>query len=200
MENSTFSEQFIIMFCGLPGAGKTTLSKKLLKVNNFAFFSIRDARRFLKHKDYQPEENHTIFKYLYLNIERSMKKKEKIVFDSNATMTIRRQEIINLANYYSYGTIIIECTCEEKESKNRIKNRFVTKDGLFDDTNDPSVYDLLKHRWVNIGEAELRQVNVSYLVFDSQKSVLKFIKVKRDSKENIFNLFKKIEGIQILKN
>jgi len=182
------------MLCGLPGTGKTTLAKKIEELYSFSFFSIRDTRRLLNHKTYQPEKNYEVFMRIYSDIRASMNKRQSIVFDSNATSTSRRFEIIEIANLFSYPVVIIECICLEKEAKKRIVNRFQVKDGLFEDSNDPTVHNLLGARWINLSHIELSEINVNYVVYDSSKNSVRFAKVKENLKLGLLELFEKTIG------
>lgn len=170
--NASFMNTLFVL-CGLPGTGKSTLARQICSVHSeFDFFSLEKTRRDLGHTSYQPERNTQVYQKNYFDMQFSMSYKKPIIFDSNASVIKRRTDIIKLANRYQYQVILLKCTCPEEVAKQRIQQRPLENDGLYEEPNTPVVYDTLKHRWQAIGKAELRHQHVHYFVYHSHKHEL----------------------------
>ena len=88
--------------------------------------------------------------------------------------------------------ILLEFVCPETIAKQRIKNRPVHNDGLFEEPNTPFVYDTLKDRWEPIGKPELRHRHVHYFVYDSFNHVVDCMRSSDATVEYLFDILESL--------
>lgn len=116
---SAYEKKILIIMVGVPGSGKTTVSK-ILEKDGIAKISTDDLKSFYKNEKYKISD---LFKIQYKIIERLMKLNKSIVADSNSDKEIYRNSLSDLAYKYGYKIIIIYCYADKKIIYKRMDER-----------------------------------------------------------------------------
>ena len=104
----------IVLFCGLPGTGKTFLSNKLSKYINSSVLSTDKIRKELIQKPtYTPWERALIYDVLFLLAKYLHSSGINCILDGTFNMEKSRREIKDLLNLPNNQFYIIECICPE---------------------------------------------------------------------------------------
>ncbi len=185
-------KNLIIQLCGLPGVGKSYIADKIHEeFDDSCLVSIRNIRRSLGHRGYFPDRNKEVFQKVYDTFVENMQLNRLIIFDSNETQKARRIYTANMANSFLYQLVTIECFCDETLAKQRMSKRDLVDDELFEDSNNPTVYDTLKLRWQEISQEELGLSNYFYMKVDTGTKLISWEK-KLDSLEGLDSFLFKI--------
>jgi predicted kinase len=167
----------MIQFCGLPGVGKTTIASFFhSNIENAEFFSVRNMRRKLGHDRYLPERNQEVFEALYSEMSQAMLQKKTVIFDSNETQHLRRMHTANFASQHRYDFLNIECFCHPEIARKRIQTRELVQDELFEDSDNPDVFNSLQERWQPIGQKELELSNYYFMRIDTELNKIEVVK------------------------
>ena len=130
----------IIIICGLPGVGKTTLAKALAPLVNAAVLSTDKIRKELFPKpSYHQKERQLVYEVMIL-IARYLHKSEiNCILDATFNLENSRQEIKEKLQLSSKEFLIVECHCPEFLVKSRLEER---KDEYSD--ADITIYNKMK--------------------------------------------------------
>ena len=184
--------KYLIVLAGLPGTGKTTISKKLLEnLGNCIIISQNDIRR--KHGIRKmPKTQEEVLREIDILIREALDKDNIVIFDSVNRYSFRRHQMYGIASCCRSKVITLECVCSEEEAKKRIRKRSVG-DGLISDPNNPEIYDKLARLWedINIDFKYHGEDHVSYLVYDSEKNQV-YKKIINKESRKFINEIKKI--------
>ncbi len=188
----------IIMFCGLLGTGKTTISKFLLsKLKDYERFNTDEVRRILGFKKFSRRDTPIVNKYMYSRTKKLMQKGEGVIFDSAYKLRIARQRVYNLARRCGVEMLVIETICSHKTAKNRILNRRA-KNKLHTPTNKIKDYERYVKLWQNI-PPELKQKNnkhVSYIRLDTKSCKVKEVLVRKGMQDKVNEIKNILEGLK----
>ena len=177
---STALEKTLIVICGLPGSGKTTLTKKLSAgLKDYVVIDQNEVRR--KHgMKRMPKRQGNINNEINCMIAKYLNNDRGVIFDSINKMMHRRHQLYGIASSCKKRVVVIETVCSECVAKDRMRAR-PNSDGLLSDPNDTKVYDRSKDFWEDV---QLDYVNadisfVAYLQFNSEKNEVKEIIAQR---------------------
>ena len=110
----------LILVCGLPGTGKTTLAGRIAKEYSAIHLNTDIIRRkYLKERTYSEEEKKMIYEKLFSEAEKSLNEGKTVVLDG----TFYKKELRNKATDIAEKFTIIECVLDEKVLKERIGKR-----------------------------------------------------------------------------
>ncbi|HEY7776949.1 MAG TPA: AAA family ATPase [Nitrososphaeraceae archaeon] len=139
----------IVMMCGLPGVGKTTVAKQLAPLINGIIISTDKIRKELFHKPrYGRQEKQLVYKVLKLLTEYLCYANINCILDATFLKEKSRHEVISkLRNAKVY---IIECVCAEEIVFARLKSRKLD----YSDA-DFSVYRMMKRMHEPIKEKHI---------------------------------------------
>lgn len=110
----------IVIMVGIPGSGKTTISKMLEKEAQMARVSTDDLKVYYKDENYNLKE---LFEFQYEILENLILKKRNVIADSNSDKEVYRKKLVDLANKYNYKIIIIYCYANIKTIYDRMEKR-----------------------------------------------------------------------------
>jgi len=110
----------LILICGLPGTGKTTLAENISKEHGAVHLNTDIIRkRYLKERTYSEEEKRFVYNKLFEEAEKSLKEGKTVVLDG----TFYKKEIRKKAASLSDDFRVIECILDEKVLRERIGKR-----------------------------------------------------------------------------
>ena len=185
-------ERFLILICGLPSTGKTTIAKKLAnQLDRHVLISQNEIRRKMGIKR-MPKTQENVLRTIDRLTAKYLLSGTGVVSESVNRHTFRRQQIYGVASACGRRVIVLEILCPEDVAKESIIKR-PEGDNLISDPNDPGVYDRLKAMWEDV-EIDFKfpgEDHVAYLQFDSEKKQLKKI-ISRQGMREILNQIEKI--------
>ena len=140
----------LILFCGLPGSGKTVLSKKLAnKINSIYLNTDIVRKRLFETPAYTNEEKDKIYSRMLDMADFALKQGKDVVLDGTFYKDSLRKSAISIAKNNSEKYLIIECIAHEKTVKVWMQKR-AKKKSVSD--ADFAVYERLKKEYYPIKE------------------------------------------------
>jgi predicted kinase len=141
----------IVLVCGLPGVGKTSLSKEVAKLTKWTVLSTDKIRKELfPNPTYSTQEKRLIYDVLVLIAKYLHQSGTNCILDATFNTKYSREEIKKKLNLSSHQICIVECICPEDIVIARIKNR---KNDYSD--ADTSIYRSMKAIYQPIEEEHI---------------------------------------------
>jgi predicted kinase len=138
----------LILVCGYPGVGKTTLANELASFINARVLSTDKIRKELIEKpNYSEEEKKLIYDILILIANYLHNAGINCILDATFNTQQSREDIKKRLNLRKDQFIIIECVCPEELIISRLKSR---KKGYSD--ADESIYRKIKEKYETVQE------------------------------------------------
>jgi predicted kinase len=138
----------LILVCGYPGVGKTTLANELASFINARVLSADKIRKELIEKpNYSKEEKKLIYDILILIANYLHNAGINCILDATFNTQQSREDIKKRLNLRKDQFIIIECVCPEELIISRLKSR---KKGYSD--ADESIYRKIKEKYEPVQE------------------------------------------------
>ena len=148
----------LIIVCGLPGTGKSTLAKELGKKLNAVVLSTDFIRKkVIKRPMYTEDEKKLIYKIMLTTTEFLLKSDINCILDATFFKEYLRMSAKAIAKRLRKKFIIVECVMDEDKVRKRIRRRRGHSDADFD------VYKKLRQEWENIRD--------EHIVADMNKSL-----------------------------
>lgn len=184
-------EKFLILICGLPSTGKTTLAKKMAGPLGYVLISQNEIRRKMGMKR-MPKAQEAVLRAIDRLTARHLRANRGVIFESVNRHSFRRHQMYGVASACGCRVITLEIVCSEETAKKRMRER-PAGDELLSDPKDPAVYDKLKALWekVIVDFKFPGEDHVAYLQFDSEKNELGKV-IPRKGMREIFSQIKKI--------
>ena len=114
----------LIMICGLPGTGKSTLAKAVAEKIGAVHISSDTVRmKLLKERTYSEEEKEKIYDLMLKEAENLLKEGKTIVLDATFYKKKLRELVKGIAEKAESKFFIVECITEENLLKERIFSR-----------------------------------------------------------------------------
>ena len=114
----------IVLVCGLPGVGKTSISDELAKLTRWTVLSTDKIRKELfPNPTYSTEEKRLIYDVLMLIAKYLHRSGTNCILDATFNTKYSREEIKKKLNLSSQQICIVECICPEDIAIARIRNR-----------------------------------------------------------------------------
>lgn len=130
----------LVIICGLPGVGKTTIAKNLAPLINASILSTDKIRKeLISNPTYQIEERALIYDVMILLAKYLQQAGRNCILDATFNKEDSRNQVKNMLKVSEDQFFIVECTCPENIIFSRLKNR--EKD--YSDA-DVSVYQKMK--------------------------------------------------------
>jgi predicted kinase len=150
------SEAKIILVCGLPSTGKSTVAKAIAKKMKDAVVLRTDEirKKLIQKPKYTEDEKKFVYGIIFMLTESLLKNGVTCIIDGTFYKKSFIKELKNIASENRAKLSIIECVLDEKILEKRIKKR---KKGLSD--ADFEVYKKIKKQWEPIKE--------KHIVFDT---------------------------------
>jgi predicted kinase len=141
----------IVLVCGLPGVGKTSISKQLAKLTKWVVLSTDKIRKeLIPNPIYSAEEKRWIYDVLALIAKYLYQSGTSCILDGTFNTNYSREEIKKKLSLTSQQICIVECICPEDIVIARIKNR---KNDYSD--ADASIYRSMKAIYQPIEEEHI---------------------------------------------
>ncbi len=179
-------DPLLIVVVGLPGTGKTTISKKLASSLNYLHIDQNEIRRQQGMRKMPQTQDKTLRKIDRIVAE-TLNKRKGIVVDSVHRYMFRRQQLYGVASGAGKKVLVIECLCSPEEAKKRMQQR-PKSDGFISDPNNPSVYEKLSKLWEDIKEYDFKYPgsdHVSYITYDTETNKIENKLVQNELKDFI---------------
>ena len=120
----------LIIFTGLPGAGKSTIAEAVARQLGIPVYAKDWLEATLKRCELQPKDEsspnlgYAGYELLTVLAERQLKLGQSVILDSVASIERIRQQWQDLAAAYNADWSVIECICsDETEHRNRLSKR-----------------------------------------------------------------------------
>lgn len=178
------SDKFLIVICGLPGTGKTTLGKKLKeRLSDFEIIFQNDIRRQSGMKKMPAHGQENVLRIIDVLIGEYLRglKTKGVIFESGNRFSFRRQQLYGIAASCQARVVTIEVVCSEETAKKRIRARPRSKEGgLLGDPTDAKAYDRIKALWEDVENEDFKHLgldHVSHIKYDTDKNAVERIRV-----------------------
>jgi predicted kinase len=149
----------IILICGLPGVGKTTLANELASLINAVVLSTDKIRKeLLESPNYDEDEKSLIYDILLLIARYLHNAGKNCILDATFNEQKSRNDIKKRLNLTDEQFKIVECICPEDEVISRIQKR---KKSYSD--ADVSIYKIIKAKYEPIQEKHITIDTSQYL-------------------------------------
>ncbi|MEE8401135.1 MAG: AAA family ATPase [Candidatus Hydrothermarchaeaceae archaeon] len=133
----------LVLVCGLPASGKSTLSKKIAKKLKTPVLSTDAIRKHLfENPTYTSDEKDFVYKSMFLVAEYLLKADRNVVLDGTFYKRCLRGRAYDITKITGMGMAVVECRSNDRSIRRRMGRRAVGKDGLSD--ADYEVYKKIK--------------------------------------------------------
>jgi predicted kinase len=161
----------LILVCGLPGTGKTTVAKKIAdKTGSFVFNTDIVRKELFEKPGYTENEKSLIYNLLFEMAEKFLRSAKNVVLDGTFYKKELRERVRKIAEKMNSDFHLVEVKCEEKILKGRMGKR--KKEKTPSDA-DFGVYMKIKKEFEPISE--------KHFVIDTgkewEKQVERFLKI-----------------------
>ena len=147
----------LILVCGLPGSGKSSFSKKLLKkISPEPVYLNSDILRkeIIKNPKYSSEERGKVYDELADRAQKALASNNTVIVDATFNQANERKHFLELGKAIGTEVHILFCVLSEAETKKRIMKR----------KNSPSEADFGVYLKI---KAEFEPIKEKHLVLDS---------------------------------
>jgi predicted kinase len=165
----------LLIICGLPGVGKTTLAKAIAKRFHLVHLNSDIIRKkHFRRRTYSEREKMRVYDLLFYETEKHVRNGNGVVVDATFYKNVLRKKATAIAKKYKTKFFIIECTLDESELKKRIERRKKTKNAS---EADWTVYLKIKKQYEPIKEKHLT-LNTALALTKQLKMVKEWISTK----------------------
>ena len=114
----------LVLVCGLPGVGKSTLAKALSEQLEAVYLSSDIIRRkMLEERTYSEQEKYKVYGNMVKEAERLLASGKTVVCDATFYKKKTRMEMCEAAKRSSAEVFFVKCTLDEKSIEERMENR-----------------------------------------------------------------------------
>ncbi|MBN1170101.1 AAA family ATPase [Candidatus Micrarchaeota archaeon] len=162
----------LIIICGLPGTGKSSLSRKLREKIGAVYLNTDIIRKQITKKpDYSEEEKKRVYDEMINLAEKNINERKNVILDATFYSKKLRMVMKNISKDH----YVILCSLPEKLVKERLMGRERRKKGISD--ADYGIYLELKKRFEPV-EGEYLELDCSLPKSKQVEIVLGYIGVK----------------------
>ncbi len=163
----------LIIICGLPGTGKTTMARALAKRLGFVHLNTDIIRKkYFKQRKYSEREKMQVYALMFNGAERQLSRSKNVILDATFYKNTQRKKAISLAKKYKIAYFIIECVANENKVRKWIERRKKTKTAS---EANFSIYKKVKKQFEPIKEKHLR-INCEESIDKRVRRVMGWIK------------------------
>lgn len=162
----------LIVICGLPGTGKSTLAKAIAERISAIHLSSDSIRmKMLKERTYSEKEKGKVYDEMFKEAEKGLASGKAVILDA----TFYKKELIEKAKEIASGAgssfFVVECITNERVIKERIFNRKKEKS---ESEADFEVYKKVKEQFEKIEEKHI-EVDTSLPIEKQLRIALSYI-------------------------
>ncbi len=132
--------KYLVLVTGLPGTGKSAVSKVIAQELGWDLHTILDARRDSGYSRYDPRTVLFGYQELISRMNHSMARGRNVIIDALAHAQVTRYLIFSWVESYNHKGVILECQCPSEVSISRMGGRANKDVSLIDDPADEGVY------------------------------------------------------------
>jgi len=148
----------LYIICGLPGTGKTTVARELVRMTGGVLLRTDDIRKkMFPSPSYTPEEKQKVYETFLNEAESMISSGRDVILDATFSRKSQRDKALEIAKKAGKKSIVIEVVCDESIVAERLRRR---KRDISD--ADYEVYRKIKQEW--------EPVEGKHVVIDSGKS------------------------------
>ena len=167
----------LIIVCGLPGSGKSSLSGSLKNKIPAVHLNSDVIRKLIfRTPQYTEEEKRRVYNEMALQAEKLLRSRKNVIVDATFYTKEYRDMFINQAKICNTRYYLIECTLSESMIRNRLKKRM--EDGIAVSDADYDIYLKMKDRFEPI-EGDHLVVDCSRPRKELMEEIRRFINEKR---------------------
>ena len=164
----------LVLVCGLPATGKSTVSRNIARKLKAAVLSTDIIRKQLfRRPTYSSEEKRLIYKAMFLVAEYLLRSDRNVVLDGTFYRHSLRGQVYNVTKRTGAKLAIVECRASNNNIKRRMGRRAKRKNAPSD--ADYEIYKKIK--------TDFEPIKRKHLVLDTSKS-------KQRNLEEIFSYLK----------
>ncbi len=185
----------LVLFCGLMGTGKTTLSDYYVKkIPEYVKFDRDEVRRILGIKVFDRKDTDIVNEYTYSKAKEMIKNGKGVMLDSAYKSKQAREKVYQIAKEFDIPVLVIECVCKPETAIKRISSR-PSKDEFHKPTNDPDVYHEYSRMWESplFDLEDLKNMHVSLIKIDTDENKMEKIKIQENHIPVLSEIFVIIE-------
>lgn len=144
----------LIIVCGLPGTGKSTLARALAaKLDGEHISSDIIRKKMLEERTYSEQEKFRVYERMVHEAEALLHKGKTVVVDATFYRRRTRQQMLDAAKRSNKKVLIVECVLDEKTIEERMEMRRAGRES--ESEADFSVYLKVKSLFEPISEEHL---------------------------------------------
>ena len=114
----------LILVCGLPGSGKTTVAKKIAdKTKSFVFNTDILRKELFEKPAYTKKEKELIYNLLFEMAEKFLRSAKNVVLEGTFYRRDLRKRVKDLARKMNSDFHMVEVVCRERTIKERMEKR-----------------------------------------------------------------------------
>jgi predicted kinase len=163
----------LLMVCGLPGSGKSTVANKLKKELDISYFSTDLIRESLGFTNYLPKKSTYVAEFFYKSLIESLVFGNNTIIESPYHLFKNREYAYQISEITNSNLTILEVVCDEKLGIERVLAREKIA-GKYTPTSSPEVREKYKSFWEDISEdlPKLASLNPSYFKITNNDSLV----------------------------
>lgn len=139
------SENTLIIMCGLPGSGKSTIAKKISEKTGIRIFCMDDIREKVFHDVYNQDNGWVVFKILLKHVRRELKKGNSVIIDcTSVTKRDRKRYLDEFKGLYKNSCcIFLNTSLDECKARNKKRDKTIPEERIdhFNDKLQTPSYD-----------------------------------------------------------
>lgn len=145
----------LIVFCGLPATGKTTLAAKLAKKTGATILRTDVIRKeiIMAEPKYTEEEKELVYAEMFSRAQKLLSAGKNVILDANFYKKSQRCNAKSIAERAKTKFFLVECVLPEEEVRKRMNLRKAAKDES--DANIMEIYYKIKAAWEPIAEPHI---------------------------------------------
>lgn len=145
------AEPFFVAVCGLPGTGKSYLCHRLVEKIPAVIVESDALRKMLfSPPRYSVEENHYLFRCIYLIVERLLGKSIPVILDATNLSEKNRKYLYSISERLGVNLIMVRTSAPQELVRQRLKSRHT-------DTNNMSAVDWNIYLKMKLAEDKIRR-------------------------------------------